>query len=344
MHPDSELFFVINHKSKEYTMKKVVKVIGYGLMAIIIAIAGLAFYVKSFLPNVGSAPELKVEITPDKMERGKYLANHVMLCMDCHSTRDWSLFSGPMISGTEGKGGETFDQKLGFPGKYVAPNITPYSLQNWTDGEIFRAITTGVSKDGRALFSIMPHHNYGQLDRNDIEAVIAYIRSLSPIEYKTEISSSDFPMNFIINTIPKKANFTTIPEQSDKNNYGKYIITAAGCIDCHTKQENGKFVGELFSGGFEFKLLDGSVVRSSNLTPDKSTGLGNWTSEQFINRFKMYADSSYVNQKVTHGEFQTTMPWTMYSGMSNEDLDAIFNYLQSLTPVKNQVEKFTPSK
>lgn len=325
-------------------MKKLLKILGYGLMAVLIIIIGLLTYVKTMLPNVGDAPELKVELTPENIERGHYLANHVMLCVDCHSTRDWSLFSGPMIVGTEGKGGETFDQKLGFPGKYVAPNITPYGLKDWTDGEIFRAITSGVSKDGRALFSIMPHHNYGQLDKKDIEAVIAYIRSLSPIENKPELSSSDFPMNFIINTIPKKPVFTNIPQQSDKINYGKYMVTAAGCMDCHTKQDKGEFVGEFYAGGFEFRLPDGSVVRSSNLTPDKETGIGNWNSEQFVSRFKMYADSSYVNPKVTTGEFQTTMPWIMYSGMKKTDLEAIFAYLQSLSPVKNQVEKFTPSK
>lgn len=319
-------------------MKKLLKILGYGLMVVLIIITSVLTYVKTMLPNVGSAPELKVEITTEKIDRGKYLANNVMVCMDCHSTRDWSLFSAPMIPGTEGKGGETFDQKLGFPGKYIAPNITPFHLKNWTDGEIFRAVTAGVSKDNRALFPIMPHHLYGQLDENDIEAVIAYIRSLKSIENETEISSSDFPMNFIINTIPKEPTFSKIPQQSDKVNYGKYMITAAGCMGCHTND------GEPYAGGFEFKLQDGSVVRSANLTPDKATGLGNWTSEQFINRFKMYADSSYVNPKVAPNEFQTTMPWTMYSGMTRADLDAIFAYLQSLTPVNNQVEKFTPSK
>jgi len=325
-------------------MMKILKITGYVVGVIAILITGLLSYVKFALPDVGPSPEIKVEITIEKMERGNYLANHVMLCMACHSTRDWSLFSGPMISGTEGKGGETFDQKLGFPGKYIAPNITPFRLKNWTDGEIFRAVTSWVSKDGRALFPIMPHHLYGQLDKNDIESVIAYIRSLKPIENETEISSSDFPMNFIINTIPKKPSFSKIPQQSDKINYGKYMITAAGCIDCHTKSDKGEFVGELYAGGFEFKLQDGSIVRSANLTPDKTTGLGNWTSEQFINRFKMYVDSSYVNQKVTPGRFQTVMPWTMFSGMNKADLEAIFAYLQSLSPVKNQVEKFTPSK
>jgi len=325
-------------------MRRVFKILGYGVLVLTTGAIGLLTYVKTILPNVGDAPELKIQVTTEKILRGNYLANHVMVCMDCHSTRDWNFFAGPMIAGTEGKGGEVFDQSLGFPGKYTAPNITPYHLKDWTDGEIFRAVTSGVSKDGRALFSIMPYHLYGQLDRKDIEAVISYIRTLKPIENETEASSSDFPMNLIINTIPKKPAFTKVPEQTDRVDYGKYLVTAAGCTDCHTKQVKGKFTGSLFAGGFEFPFRDGSVVRSSNITPDKSTGIGTWTSEQFVTRFKMYADSSYVTQKVAQGEFQTTMPWTMYSGMSISDLDAIYKYLQSLSPVINQVEKYSPSK
>ncbi|MCC6599410.1 MAG: c-type cytochrome, partial [Crocinitomicaceae bacterium] len=180
--------------------------------------------------------------------------------------------------------------------------------------------------------------------KTDIESVIAYVRELAPIESENEISHSDFPMNFIINTIPKKASFSTIPPKSDKINYGKYMITASGCMDCHTKQDKGKFVGEPYSGGFEFKLPDGSIVRSANLTPDKTTGLGNWTREQFINQFKIHIDSSYVNPPVNPGDFQTTMPWTMYAGMDTLDLESIYNYLQSLSPVSNKVEKFSSSK
>ncbi|MCC6601406.1 MAG: cytochrome C, partial [Crocinitomicaceae bacterium] len=150
-------------------MKKVLKYFVYVVGVLIIIVIALLSYLKFALPDVGPAPQMKVEITPEKLERGKYLANHVMLCMDCHSTRDWDYFSGPMVAGTEGKGGETFDQKLGFPGKYIAPNITPFHLKSWTDGEIFRAITEGVSQDGRALFPIMPHHLFGQLDKTDIE-------------------------------------------------------------------------------------------------------------------------------------------------------------------------------
>lgn len=325
-------------------MKKILKYIAYLITLIVIIVVGLLANIKIALPNVAPAPQLKVEITPSKLARGKYLANHVMLCVDCHSKRDWTLFSGPMVTGTEGMGGETFDQNMGFPGKYIAPNLTPSNLSNWTDGEIFRAITSGVNKEDKALFTIMPYHQYGKLDKADIEAVIAYIRSLRLIENKIEPSSSDFPMSFIINTMPKKAMFSNRPPITDKTNYDKYITTAAGCMECHTKQENGKFVGEPFAGGFEFKLNDGSIVRSANLTPDDATGLGAWTLERFLIRFKMYADSSYKLQKVVKGDFQTTMPWTMYAGMTDEDLTAIYNYLRTLTPVRNKIDKFTAVK
>ena len=325
-------------------MKKVFKIIAYAFIGVVLLIVILLTYVKTALPSVGDPPDMKVVMSQENIERGSYLANHVMVCIDCHSTRDWGLFAGPPVAGTEGKGGEVFDKTLGFPGKYVANNITPYNLGNWTDGEIFRAITTGVAKDGRALFSIMPYHNFGESDQKDIEAVIAYIRTLKPIQNTTEKSSSDFPMNFIINTIPKKASFTSVPPKTDVVQYGKYIVTAAGCADCHTNQVKGKVVGEPFAGGFEFKFPDGSVVKSTNITPAKTTGIGSWTKEEFVNRFKMYNDSAYKPASVKPGEYQTLMPWTMYAGMKTEDLNAAYEYLHSLKPVDNLVVRFTPGK
>lgn len=324
-------------------MNKFLKIFLYIILAIALLIGGLLTYLKTMLPNVGEAPDIKIEMTPERIERGKYLANHVMVCIDCHSTRDWSKFAGPPLEGTYGKGGEVFDQKLGFPGKFVASNITPANLKSWSDGEIFRAVTSGVGKDGRALFPIMPHIGYGQLDEEDIKSVIAYIRTLEPIENQTEPSEASFPMNFIINTIPKKPNFNKIPPQSDKIAYGKYLVTAASCNDCHTKQEKGEFVGAPYAGGFEFKLPDGSVVTSANITPH-ATGIGNWSEEKFIARFKHYTDSTYVSHQIKPGEFQSMMPWTMYGGMTELDLSAIYHYLKTLKPENNIISVFKPAK
>jgi len=319
-------------------MKKVALWI-LGIVVLIVVVALL--YVKIALPNVGPAPELTIERTPERIARGEYLANHVALCMDCHSKRDWSRFSGPPTPGTIGMGGDVFDQKFGFPGVYYAKNITPEGISRYTDGELFRVITTGVSKEGKALFPVMPFHYYGMMDQEDINSIIAYVRTLKPIKNDVPDSKSDFPMNFIINTIPHKANFTKLPEKSDVLNYGKYLANA--CIECHTKFEKGSLVaGTEFGGGREFPFPDGSIVRSANITPDEETGIGAWDDEVFVSIFQSHADSATLNTQLRPGDFNTIMPWTMLGTMNEEDLKAIFAYLKTVPPIKNQVVKYTP--
>jgi cytochrome c2 len=323
---------------------RVFRFLGIAVVLLVLTVSALLAYVKFALPDVGPPPDMKVEITPERVKRGEYLANNVMLCIDCHGTRDWTKFSGPMVAGLEGAGGELFDQQFGFPGSFTAKNITPFNLKNWTDGEIFRAITCGVNRDGKAFFPIMPYKYYAQCDEEDIKAVIAYLRTLPEIEKTHPESVADFPFNFILNTIPEKAKLQKRPDPSDVVAYGKYMITASGCMECHTKQEKGKVVGEFYAGGFEFDFGNGTMVRSPNITPHE-TGIGAWNKNQFIQRFKMYTDSSFVLPSVDmeKGEYQTVMPWTMYAGMTEEDLGAIFEYLQTVKPVNNTVERFTAS-
>jgi mono/diheme cytochrome c family protein len=315
---------------------KALKITGKILAGLAVIIAAALIYVKTALPNTGPAPEIKIERTAARIERGKYLANHVTVCMDCHSTRDWSLYAGP-LSGGFGAGGEAFTQDMGFPGKFYAANITPYTLASWTDGEIFRAVTTGVNKEGRALFPVMAYHRFGQLDKEDIYSVIAYIRELAPVKQDNPKSEADFPVNFIINTMPHEAALTTRPSEADQVAYGKYLITATGCVDCHSKTDKGSVVpGTEFGGGMEFAGPNG-VVRSPNITMHKATGIGNWTKEAFVARFKAYSDSSYVSPKVAPGELNTPMPWMMYGGMKEKDLAAIFTYLTTVKPIEHLV-------
>ncbi|WP_340106130.1 c-type cytochrome [Rhodohalobacter sp. 8-1] len=321
-------------------MKKSFRYLIYLLGIIILTLGFLISYVGYYLPNAEAAPDIKVKATPEMVERGKYLANHVMLCMDCHAVRDFSLFAGPPTPGTHGGGGDIFDQNMGFPGRFVSRNLTPFGLADWTDGEIFRAITTGVSRDGSALFPVMPYPHYSKLAEDDIYAVIAYLRNLEPIENELESSKPDFPVSLLINTMPVKAEFQPRPSPDNTVEYGKYMVTAAACTDCHTRMENGAFVGQPFAGGNEYRLPDGSVVRSSNLTPHE-TGIKNMTKDQFVMRFKVFADSSYVPRKVGSGQFQTLMPWQMYGGMNEQDLEAIYDYLRTLEPADNRVQLFT---
>jgi hypothetical protein len=109
-------------------MGKIFKVIAVIIAIIIIAIAGLLMYVKAALPGISEAGELKIEYTPERIERGKYLASNVSVCIDCHSKRDYSKFGAPIVQGTLGQGGELFGREMGFPGDYYSANITPYAI------------------------------------------------------------------------------------------------------------------------------------------------------------------------------------------------------------------------
>lgn len=322
-------------------MKKILKIFSRIVLVLLVVLIVTASYIKVALPNVGDAPQMKIEPTSERVARGEYLANHVTVCIDCHSKRDWSRFSGPPTEGTKGQGGDIFDQKFGFPGAFYARNITPAGISRYTDGELFRVITTGVNKDGKAMFPVMPYHYYGRMDDEDIKSIIAYIRTLSPIKKDVPASEPDFPMNFIINTIPAKATLTKKPAETDAVNYGKYIVNAASCMECHSQFDKGKMLeGTAFGGGREFLFPDGSVVRSGNITSDV-TGIGNWTEAMFVNLFRTNSDSAMLSKKIQPGAFNSIMPWSMYGKMHEQDLKAMYAYLKTVKPVKNKVAKFT---
>jgi mono/diheme cytochrome c family protein len=325
-------------------MKKITKIFLIIISIIFILIAGGVSFLKFRFPDVGAAPDLKLNADSALLARGSYLANHVAVCIDCHSARDWNYLSGPIVHGTEGQGGEIFSEKFGFPGTFYAKNITPEGIGNWTDGEIYRAITSGVSKNGEPFFPIMPYPNYNTMDTEDVHAIIAYIRTLAPIKNKVEPSSANFPVNLILRTMPKPANPQKRPEKSQVLEYGSYLFKVAACNNCHTPHEKGEPIeGKFLAGGFEFPLA-GGIVRSANLTQDKETGIGHWTKETFISKFKAFKDSSMSKSPVSQGAYNTIMPWTMYAGMTDEDLSAIFEYLQTVPAIKNEVIKYTANK
>lgn len=322
-------------------MKKFKKVLVYVVLTAVILVCGALSYIKFALPNVADAPDLKVEITPERVERGKYLANNVAVCIDCHSTRDWSRFSGPVDPNGIGAGGEKFDEKLGFPGEVFVPNITPHNLESWTDGELFRAITAGVKKDGSAIFPIMPYKAYGKMDQEDILSIVAYLRTLPAKETNYPERKLDFPLNFIVNTMPSEAELGKRPAENNILEHGKYLVNAAACAECHTKSdEGGPVAGFEFAGGNSFPLPNGTIT-SSNITPDKETGIGQWSKELFVAKFQGHANASGAG-KLGPQEYQTVMPWTMYCSMKKSDLEAIYTYLQTVKPVKNQVVRFQP--
>lgn len=321
-------------------MKKLLKILGIIFFSILLILVLIIAYIKLALPDVGPAQELTVDKSPARVERGRYLANCVMSCMDCHSKRDVSEYSMPMVLSTRGQGGERFDQTMGFPGVFYSANITPSGISGWTDGEIYRAITTGVRKNGKPIFPVMPYHAYGFANPEDAKSVVAYIRSLQPIANVVPQSAADFPMSIILNTVPKKAEPMPLPALDDSLAQGKYLFTIAACHDCHTPFENGKFDETLALAGGRVFPTPGGMVTSANITPDKETGIGSWTREFFVQHFAMYRDSSTAHRVVNSAEMQTIMPWTLYCNMTDSDLANIYAYVQTIHPIKYSVTKW----
>jgi mono/diheme cytochrome c family protein len=128
---------------------------------------------KSYGPPVGKVAEVP---RANKVAYGAYLAGPVGHCMACHSP----LVRGRIDWSRAGIGGEEFP---GPWGTSVSRNITPHKTDGigaWSDAEIKRAITTGVSKDGSKLLPPMPYHNSAGVKPADLDAVVAYLRSLKP--------------------------------------------------------------------------------------------------------------------------------------------------------------------
>ncbi|MBX2924994.1 MAG: c-type cytochrome [Chitinophagaceae bacterium] len=321
-------------------MKKVLKIIiiSITIPAALIIIA--AAYVAYAMPHADTAPDIKIDITPQRVTRGKYLANGAAVCMACHSKRDFSFFAGPVDSSAFGAGGEGFTREMDFPGNLYSKNITPYALGNWSDGEILRAITEGVSKDGSAIFPLMPFERYAAMSREDIYSIIAYIRTLKPVESNIPERELDFPLNILVNTFPAKAELNAQPDTNNTVEYGRYLVNMASCVQCHSKEDKGDIIpGTEFGGGSGFHIPSGKVY-SANITADMETGIGGWTKEMFIRRFKMYSDPGYAKAAAKPSDFNTPMPWTTYGSMSEKDLGAIYDYLRTVKPVKNKVAKF----
>ncbi|MFT5207469.1 MAG: hypothetical protein ACI9CF_001221 [Candidatus Omnitrophota bacterium] len=122
-----------------------------------------------------------------------------------------------------------------------------------------------------------------------------------------------------------------VPEKApvgDWQERGKYLLTVAGCGMCHTPYSwIGPHGGEAFEGGMRVRWNNGLKDRVAfNLTPDKDTGMGLWSEEDFIIGMK---SGLYPNGDVAHWQ---AMPWDMHSNWSLDDMRAMYSYLMSLEP------------
>ncbi len=116
-------------------------------------------------------------------ERGDYLVNTIMACGNCHTPRD---ADGKPIADKALSGGLTFKTPAFVA---TAPNITPdveTGIGSWSDAEIRRALVEGMRPDhghlaGVPLAAIMPANFYKALLPDDLDAVVAYLRTVKPI-------------------------------------------------------------------------------------------------------------------------------------------------------------------
>jgi mono/diheme cytochrome c family protein len=270
------------------------------------------------------------------IERGKYLAWHVAGCMDCHSQRDFTKFSGPVIPGTEGMGGERFGPEVGLPGNVYGRNITPAGIGTWSDDDLIKAITRGISKNGDTLFPIMPYLAYAKMNRGDLTDIVKYIRSLKPIENKVPARELFIPISM---AIPPQLPNPDIdknekPSGKDRVKYGEYLFSMASCSDCHTPRNRGVPDFTRVAGGGNVFRHENFSVNIPNITPDTS-GIGLWTEKMFLQKFKANAADDYVNRDP--GKFNSFMPWSLFGKMKDEDLKAIYAYLKTLKPVQGRV-------
>ena len=300
-----------------------------GVLALAIALVVVKFYVLS--PNVRAATDVKALRTPEAIERGRYLAHHVTVCMGCHSQVDATKPGEPI-----------FGVLPGFPGRMRAANLTPdpeTGIGNYTDGELLRAIREGIGRDGHVLFPFMPYANFAKtLSDADALAVISYLRSLPPIKNKLEPSTVDFPVSMFVRALPAPVTVSAPgqPPSSDPVARGNWLIKAGNCHDCHDSfnERHEPIPGKELSGGFEFALSGGKgSVFAANITSDAATGIASYTDEDLMRVF-----SDGVNKS---GRKLYAMPWTFYAGQTEADKRALIAALRRVPPVSNVVKPAT---
>jgi Cytochrome c len=325
-------------------MKTFLRIAG-GLLLVVVAVAACAvMWLAVRKPAQRPASTEKIEATPERLARGKYLVHHVTDCLNCHSDHLFT-FGIPVKPGTEGQGGFAFGPDAGVPGLVCAQNITPdpeTGLGKWTDGEILRAMREGVDREGNALFPMMPYDGYRHLDDEDAKAIVAYLRTLKPIRNQTPEKKIDFPVNLLIKFAPQPVQAAVIaPKRDDSAAYGRYLTMVAGCYECHTPhdEKNQIQTDKAFAGGWEMRGPWGRNF-TSNLTPHPTTYVGQATREEFIGRFKSFATMNASNAPAVPKGRNTVMPWLAFAGMTEQDLGSIYDYLKTVKPIENKVNAF----
>ena len=250
------------------------------------------------------------------LERGTYLVRSIAACGNCHTPK------GPEgdLPGME-LAGMTYDDSEA-RAIYQFPNITPdpeTGVGGWTDEQLVVAIREGIRPDGSVMEGIMPFELYRHLSDADVEAIVAYIRSVPSV--RNEIPGPEMGDSLSKGKDASKLSVAAV-SRDDPVAYGAYLAGPMGhCIECHTPGSHGKvdYANNLGAGGRIFAGPWGKSV-STNITP---TGLSRWTDDEIKTMISkgMRPDGSPM---------LPPMGYSYYANISETDLDAIVAYLRSL--------------
>jgi len=253
-------------------------------------------------------------------ERGAYLVNGILACANCHTPLG---ANGPIVE-KRLAGGRMFDTPVF---KVFSSNITPdkdTGIGGWSDAQLKKFMTTGERPSGVPVAPIMPTAYYKALTPRDLDALVVYLRSVAPI--RNEVPSADYKKQLGHEDAPFADRKLTDAELADPVKRGMYLVTLGHCLECHTPDAAGKhdYQNAAGKGGRVFSGPWGES-RSSNITSDKTSGIGGWTDEE-------------IKRAVTQGiardgrKLKPPMAFAAYAGLSADDQSAIVAFLRTLPP------------
>ena len=255
------------------------------------------------------------------VERGAYLVNTIMTCANCHSPKG----PPPAVAGKDFSGGLRFNEP---PFDVTAPNITPdkdTGIGNWTDAEIKTMLLTGKNPHGIQEAEVMPSAFYPILTPGDLDGIVAYLRSLTPV--KNKVADPVYKIALPHHVYPGAEKSYSEADLNDKLKRGFYLATIGHCMECHTPfapPGGPDFANALGKGGREFPGPWG-VSKSRNITSHKTAGIGDWTDAE-------------IKTAITQGKRKDGTPlkgpmgYQYYAKMTDTDLDAVIAYLRMLPP------------
>ncbi|MCC7165095.1 MAG: c-type cytochrome [Anaerolineae bacterium] len=254
-----------------------------------------------YMPPSALDANLKVEATPEQIARGKYIAQ--VSCAGCHDPDK----TGVLV------GGMDFSKEIPIPiGNMVSRNLTPAGiLAERTDGELFRAIRHGVTKDG-SLAGFMSFMPYRDLSDDDTKALIAYMRSQPPTPNGNDLAQGTqfnalglLFMGAGMFPIPEaRMGVITAPAPGANAEYGKYVATFGECRGCHGPNMTGA----------EPSAMDPVGVPNARLFTAQISH------EDFVKMMRTGKRPDGSDLK---------MPWENAAQMNDEDLGALYEYLKS---------------